>query len=176
MKIKSINAKKVKGSKTPAQSKNLILIGGAIGVAVCLLLFLFYTFVYFPLIKTAYYSDSANGSTPQWLLILPTVTGHTFPLFSHFIVEGMPAVTTKFCKATNPLCVNWAAGNMNMADCDTLWMMEGTAGCCVEKIMTPDETCSEKVEIVGFIILAGLLLVIYFIIGAVAALLIQKRK
>ncbi|MBI4453735.1 hypothetical protein HY636_03770 [Candidatus Woesearchaeota archaeon] len=168
---------KKRNIKTFVQSKKRILIGGAIGVAICLLLFLFYIFVYFPLIDTVYYSDSTDGSTPQWLLMPPTITGHSFPLFSHFIIEGT-SVTTMFCKATNPECVNWgnwALLNKDMAGCDTPWIMEGTAGCCVEKIMAPDESCSEKVEIAGFAILAGLLLVIYFILGAVVALLTQKR-
>jgi hypothetical protein len=156
------------------KSKKKTLLGGAIGVIICALLFVFYIYVYFPTFQTG-----DNDTEPSWLLVTPLVTGHAFPLLSHFLVEDSSIVKV-FCKATNPNCVNWAAGNVpgckipqSEIDPET---GEKVAGCCMTQIMTPDESCREKVEVAGFIVLTVLLTVVYFAIGSIIAWQIQKRK
>lgn len=64
--------------------------GGIIGVIVCVVFFLFYLFIYFPVIDKIYANDIAKyGGTPGWTLVLPTYTGHFFSLFSGFMLEGV---------------------------------------------------------------------------------------
>ncbi len=161
-------------AKKGNNSKKTIWLGGAIGVVVCALLFLFYQFVYFPAFQTA-----DNDTDPSWLLIPPTITGHVFPFTSHFLIEGFSVVNV-FCRATNPECVLFATEHEK--DCTKPWVSEDpdtgekTAGCCLSQIMTPDESCAEKVDIAGFIGLTILLAIVYFIVGALIAQQIQKKR
>jgi hypothetical protein len=70
--------------------KSFWLRGGIIGASVCVSLFLFYLFIYFPVIDKIYANDIVKyGGTPNWTLALPTYTGHFFPFFSGFIAEGL---------------------------------------------------------------------------------------
>jgi hypothetical protein len=70
--------------------KSFWLRGGIIGVIVCASLFLFYIFLYFPVIDKVYANDIIKyGGTPNWTLVLPMYTGHFFPFFSGFIAEGL---------------------------------------------------------------------------------------
>ncbi len=135
-------------------SKKIWLRGGIIGIFVCLILSLFYLFLYFPLI------DSIQGSAmSNSFLIPPLITGHAFPLFSTFIIPyGW------LCEFTEPSCINWAAKGVPGA---TPWTLEtGEQGYCVEQIMNPTSQCAEVSEMLGFWGLVILLFAIYFVIGA----------
>lgn len=69
--------------------RSLWLRGGITGVIVCVVLSLFYLFVYFPVIDKIYANDIVKyGGTPNWTLTLPMYTGHFFSFFSSFILEG----------------------------------------------------------------------------------------
>ncbi len=150
------------------RSKENTILSAAAGLIVCLLLFLFYYFVYFPGFQKIY-----KDETPGWIMIAPTLTGHAFPAFSHFIVEGSPAVPM-FCEYKNSVCVQWSAGNSD--SCARPLVMEGTAGCCLQQVMTPDEGCREKVEWVGFGIFSVGLFVIYALVGAFLGNKILNRE
>ena len=64
--------------------KPLWLSAGMAGMAVCVLLFVFYITVYNALL-IGFFPD---GMLPGYSLILPMVTGHFFVLMSHFVAEG----------------------------------------------------------------------------------------
>jgi len=150
-------------------SRKLWLRGGIIGVIVCIVLFLFYIFIYFPAIDKIYAEDiEAYGGTPAWTTNVPLVTGHLFPLFSGFIVPyGF------LCEFTEPICTLWSAVNEPGG---VPWTMEGQAGYCIQQTMTPTNSCDNLSETVGFLGLAAMLLGIYFVIGAAIGGFIQKRK
>ncbi len=160
-------------------SKELWLRGGMIGAVVCVILFLFYLFVYFPVIDTIYAERLATeGSTPTWATAIPLVTGHFFPLFSHFIVEGY-SVVPMFCEETESHCVSWVAEEYAPESgvlCTIPWTEEGIPGCCVRLIRTPTSACDKRVEEVGFFALVLMLIGIYFILGALIGWIVQKRK
>lgn len=70
-------------------SEKTWLKSGVIGIVICATLFLFYIFVYFPIIDRIYADDIAKyGGTPNWTLSIPFYTGHFFPFFSSFMLEG----------------------------------------------------------------------------------------
>ncbi len=148
------------------QSKESTVLGALAGVIICLLLFLFYYFIYFPGFQKIY-----KDETPGWIMLAPTLTGHAFPAFSYFIVS--PAVPM-FCESKNPLCVQWSAGNSD--SCAIPLVMEGTAGCCLQQVMEPDESCREKVEWFGFGVFSVGLFVIYALAGAFFGKKILKRR
>jgi len=144
-------------------SKKLWLRGGIIGVIICLVLGLFNLFVYFPMINSVY-----RGMIPNWALIPPMITGHAFPILSHFIVPyGW------LCKFTEPICTSWS---MESASGSVQWTMEGQAGYCIQQTMTPTSACADLSEMVGFWGLVLLLFSAYFAVGAVIGLIIQKKK
>lgn len=156
------------------QLKKPWLKGGIIGAIVCILLFFFYMFAYFPLINTIYADDIAiKGYSPEWTTTIPLVTGHLFPILSHFIVEGSP-INGMFCKPVEPICARWEADIT--PNCISWTLESGEVGCCVEQVMEPTAACTERVEMVVFLIMSFLLVVVYFTIGAVIALIAHKRK
>jgi len=144
-------------------SKKIWLRGGIIGVIVCLVLGLFNLFIYFPIINSVY-----GGIIPNWVLIPPMITGHTFPMLSHFIIPyGW------LCKFSETICTGWSAESAPGA---IPWTMEGQAGYCIQQTMTPTSSCADLSEMVGFFGLILLLFVMYFVIGAIVGLIIQKKK
>ena len=145
-------------------SKTLWLRGGIFGVIICIILFLFNTFVYFPLIDNIY-----GGNLPQWALIFPMLSGHLFPLFSGFIVPyGF------LCKFTVPICTSWSAFRESGS---VPWRLEtGESGYCAVQTMTPTNACANLSEMIGFWGLAILLLAAYFILGAIIGRVIEKRR
>ena len=149
--------------------KKLWLRGGITGVIVCLVLFLFYIFMYFPAVDKSYTEDTAAYSgTPAWTTTVPLVTGHFFPLLSGFIIPyGF------LCEFTEPNCTLWSATD---GAGGSPWIMEGQAGYCIKQTRTPTDFCANLSEAVGFWGLAALLTGVYFVIGAVIGGLIQKRK
>lgn len=148
------------------KSKRLWLRGGILGVIICLILLPFNLFVYFPLIVSSY-----DGMIPSWALIPPMITGHAFPLLSHFIVPyGF------LCEFTEPICTHWSVKDLAGPNCVPWTSSEGDAGCCIEQTMTPTNTCANISEMVGFFGLLTMLLVAYFILGAVIGRVIEKRK
>ena len=57
------------------------------------------------------------------------------------------------------------------------WALEtGEAGYCVVQTMTPTDACANLSEIIGFLGLLLLLLVVYFILGAIIGMIIEKLK
>jgi hypothetical protein len=144
-------------------SKKLWLRGGIIGIIVCLVLGLFNLFVYFPIINRVY-----EGMIPNWVLLPPTITGHAFPIFSHFMIPyGW------LCKFTEVTCTSWSVESAPGA---IPWITEGQAGYCIQQTMTPTSSCADLSEIVGFFGLVILLFVAYFLIGTTIGLIIQKKK
>ena len=69
--------------------------------------------------------------------------------------------------------LNFAGEGFN---CDLPEFIEGTATCCIGIDYGPSEKCAERVEIVGFLTIALLLLTVYFFIGAGIAQRYDKRK
>lgn len=157
------------------QLKKPWLKGGIIGAIVCILLFFFYMFAYFPLINTIYADDIAiKGYSPEWTTTIPLVTGHLFPMLSHFIVEGSP-IGSMFCKPIEPSCVRWEADIT--PNCFSWTLESGEVGCCVEQIKEPTTACTERVEMAVFLIMSFLLVVVYFVIGAgIGHIMYGKRK
>ncbi len=144
-------------------SKKLWLRGGIIGIIICLVLGVFNLFIYFPVIDSVY-----GGMIPNWVFIPSMITGHAFPILSHFIVPyGW------LCKFTESACVSWSAESAPGA---MPWTMEGTPGYCIEQTMAPTSSCADLSEMVGFFGLILFLIVVYFAIGAIVGLIIQKRK
>ncbi len=147
-------------------SQKVWLRGGIFGVIICVVLFLFNLFVYFPIIENVY-----GGVVPGWALIPPTVTGHTFPILSHFIIPyGW------LCKFSEPICTHWSAKDSAGPNCVPWTDSEGGAGCCMEQTMTPTTACANLSEIAGFWGITILLLVAYFMLGAIIGRVIEKRK
>lgn len=160
------------------------------GVAVCIALLLFYLFAYFPLIDKIYAEHierkegtpacfERSGGAPAWTTSIPLYTGHFFPLFPHFILEGN-SVVPSFCQATEPHCVSWVSTELAQEEgLDCLpWIEEeeGVPGCCKEQIMQPTMACEERVEALGFFALLLLLAGVYFIIGAAIGWVVQQRN
>lgn len=148
-------------------SKKLWLRGGIIGAVVCIVLFLFELFVYLPAVDKFY--EDAGGPPPGSAIPL-FVTGHVYLIFAGFISE--PA--RLLCKFTEPFCASWSAVQEPGSE---PWKLEtGEAGYCVLKTMTPTTACANFAERVWVVWIAALLLGIYFSIGAIIGLIIQKIK
>jgi hypothetical protein len=159
--------------KQQSTMKKTALFGGIIGVVFCVLLFIFYIFVYFPI-----FSTENDDTDPSWLYLPPTITGHTFVLLSPFLFEASPIVDIA-CKAESPSCLHWMAGNIPGCTISKTELDDsGTPipGCCMKQIMVPDESCRERSGLVGIVILSVLLALIYFLIGALVAWIIRKRR
>lgn len=151
-----LNLRSIIKSKPPLR-------GGIIGIIVCLILFLFNLYVYFPLVT------DAEGVISSWALVPPLITGQLFPMFSIFIVPyGL------FCEFTEPTCVRWSAG-YSYPDCIP-WEMEGVQGCCQEQVMQPTAVCDKLSDQIGFIGLSVLLFLGYFLVGALIGKYVWKRK
>ena len=148
-----------------SDSKRNWLIGGAIGVLVCILLFAFYWLIFFPIIPAIEYKYGEDHR--DWEVIVPMATGHIFPMVSSFMVEGSP-LPQLFCKATVPVCISWSA-TANGLPCDEWTIDTGEIGCCMEKIMTPETACTDRLELAVFIFFSACLLLAYFIAGAAIA-------
>lgn len=146
--------------------------GGIVGAAVCALLFGFYLFLYFPAI---YLSVQANPDReePSWELILPTATGHIFPFMTHFAIEGS-SIPDAVCKETETHCLAWSLeyenGGVPWTDA------EGGAGYCLMQETSPLSSCVERVEGAASMIALIALESVYFAIGAIVAVVIEKRK
>ena len=149
-------------------NKKNILIGGFIGLTLCFVLFLFYNLTYFPALEKKY-----GDTQPQWTILLPTATGHMIPYISHFLIEGSPLIPL-FCEATEPVCVSWGAGTNSL--CQEPWSIDGLAGCCNEKILSPGAKCSDKVEFIFFVIISIMLCAVYFLIGCLVSWRVIKKS
>lgn len=136
---------------------------GIIGVIVCLVLGLFNLFVYFPIINNIY-----GDNIPEGALVLPMITGHAFPILSHFIMPN-----SWLCKSSVPTCISWSAENTPGG---VPWTVEGKEGYCTQQTMSPTESCANFSEIANFSLITLILFVIYFGIGAIIGLIIQKKK
>ena len=144
--------------------------GGIIGALVCLALGLFYVAVYFPIV------ENDNGSLPNKALALPLVTGHVVPLFSGFIIPH-----DLFCPKTEVNYSSWMAKGVPGLETDDLpecvpMVKEGVDGCAYGKYTSATIDCahvSEKIVTVGSIVL---LFVVYFVLGSIIALIIEKKK
>ncbi|MBI2147348.1 hypothetical protein HYU19_02605 [Candidatus Woesearchaeota archaeon] len=141
--------------------------GGLVGISICIALFFFYILAYFPLVQN-------ETGIPNNALILPMVTGHAFPILSHFIVPyGF------LCEFSEEHCTAWSsyqAISKQDSDCLKPMVMEGVEGCCTTLTPQPTSFCASLSEGVGFFGLGVLLLGIYFGIGAAVGKIIQKWK
>jgi len=145
----------------------LWLRGGLIGVGICVALFFFYISVYFPLVEN-------DGGIPDNALILPMITGHAFPILSHFIVPyGF------LCEFNEKHCTSWSSYeviNEQGGNCVKPMVMEGVEGCCTIFTLQPTSFCASLSEGVSFFGSLILLLGVYFGIGVVIGKKIQKNK
>ncbi len=147
--------------------------GGIIGAAICVLLFLFYFFAYFPVIDKVYAEQLATqGSTPAWTTSLPIFTGH---LIFAFLVEPMGYSLSKQVCASHPVCNNWVHADL-APGCTLPWKEEGIDGCCISPDTAPAEPCGRYVRNITSLSLILLLIGIYFLIGAGIGWLVGKRK
>lgn len=144
--------------------KKTWLKGGIIGLFVCLVLSLIYIFMYFPIIEKLY-----GDAIPSWALIAPMITGHAFPLFSIFFVPyGL------FCRFTELICTSWSISN---GPGGVPWTLEtGEKGYCLNQVMTPTSFCEGVSDAIGFWGLVVLLFALYFLVGALIARFIEKKK
>lgn len=154
-------------------SKKSWLKGGIIGIAVCLLLSLFYAEIYFPILDKVY----GNNKPSDQALLLPLTTGHIFPFLSGFIVPyGF------LCKPTVPFCTEWSISPNGLPERLTAspdgvpWTENGQQGYCLNVIMQPTTMCANISGQVGFWGLALILLASYFVVGAIIGWGIGKRK
>ena len=122
------------------------------------------------------------------ILLLPTITGHIFPLLSHFIVEGS-SLTSQFCPSTEQHCLYWISEEFFMSE-DFMaeeiaieenrecipWTSERVSGCCVDLEMSPTTACADRVEMGVSLGMSVLLVFVYFVIGAGIGFVVQKRR
>ncbi len=134
--------------------------GGIIGIIICLILFLFNLYVYFPLVT------NAEGVVSSWALVPPLITGQLFPMLSIFIVP--------YGLFTEPTCVLWSA-EYSYPDCIP-WETEGVQGCCQEQVMQPTAACDKLSDQIGFIGLSVLLFLAYFLVGALMGKYVGKMR
>ena len=153
------------------QTRQLWLRYGIIGASLCIFLFLFYLLVYFPIFGLIF-----EGEESDIILLLPTITGHFFPLFSHFIVEGS-SLTNQFCPSTEEHCVYWMAEEIAVEENRECvpWISEGVSGCCAQLEMSPVAACADRVEMGVSLGMSALLVFVYFVIGAGIGFIVQKR-
>ena len=151
-------------------AQKLWLRGGIIGAVVCVALFLFYTFIFFPIINNLYEEDiESYGRTPTWTTTIPLLTGHLFVFFSHDL-----APSSLLCKSTEPMCLRWESAELTSSGVPMV--IDGQVGYCVDQVMVPAESCAELSEQVGFWMFALLLILIYFGLGAAIGGSMQKGK
>jgi len=144
------------------------IIGGSIGVLVCIILFAFYLLAYFPMMKGL----NDRGYDVNASMFPAFLTGHAFPFLTHFIVEGSPLIG-KFCPAVQKECTAWNAGTMPGYE---PWVMDNTTGYCTNLIMVPKAECADKIEQTSFIVMSAMLIVVYFLLGVFITWLIPKIK
>ncbi len=124
------------------EKNRIALIGGLIGIMICLLLFVFYMFVYFP-----YLQKDSDQSLLSYQFSLPAITGHLYPMMSHFLVEGAN-FTSDICPNVDTVC--------------NIWTLESG---CIESTPVPDANCIDKLDQVISLILTGILIACYFVVG-----------
>lgn len=146
--------------------------GGIVGAAICALLFGFYLFIYFPTLYATVQVDP-SGDEPSWSLVLPTATGHILPLMTHFIIEGS-SLPKKVCTETETHCISWTS---EYAGGGVPWSSEeGSSGYCLEQATSPLASCIERLEGAASLIAIVFLELAYFIVGAILAAAIERRK
>ncbi len=142
--------------------------GGIIGVAVCTAMFFAYPLIYFPMVENDVGLSNAA-------MILPTATGHTFPMFMHFILEGS-SVPGQICTEREIHCVSWSLEYEEGVTVVPWIDPEGGAGYCLQQESTPLSSCTDRVEAAASIFSIALLEAIYFIAGAGIAVAIQRKR
>lgn len=141
--------------------------GGAIGVLICTALFPFYSSIYFPFVDSqGWHSDS--------VLIMPTISGHALPIFTHFIVEGS-SISTNLCLKTETHCSNWASEDSEGQGIP-LGDPPGSKGYCMKQEISPKSSCLNRIEDFTIFISIAFLEGVYFAIGAIMAIIFDKRK
>jgi len=157
--------------------------GGIVGVIVCTLLFGFYLFIYFPMVQerqrileTNSEINNAIREEDDWELAMPMFTGHLFVMLSPMILEGAPtSLLTSLCPETETHCVYWSLENDTGVG-TPLVDPEGGAGYCLEQQTTPKSSCVGRVEgWIPFITFASLE-AMYFTLGAIVAVAIERRN
>ncbi|MDO8643006.1 MAG: hypothetical protein Q7R76_05525 [Candidatus Woesearchaeota archaeon] len=137
--------------------------GGVIGAALCVVLFLFYLFVFVPLTHSVYSDQIAStGFAPEWTTNIPLYTGH---LIVAFYIEPLGGEFASSVCPKEPNCYSWSAADF-VPNCATPWKMEGQNGCCTGLAYVPKEPCAQYVQNGTGIALSLLLVGIYFVVGA----------
>jgi len=157
--------------------------GGIMGLAVCALLFGFYLFIFFPtlfFIRTNY--PTAENTIERVGIIVPTATGHSLPFLMHFFIEGT-SFPAQICTETETNCVRWSleyeAGGIPLVDenKDRIFTdPEDGAGYCLQQETRPLPECTDRVELAATLLAFSLLEAVYFIIGAVIAIIVERRR
>lgn len=136
--------------------------GGIIGAVICVVLFVFYLFVYFPIIDKAYADQlEKTGASPAWTTTIPLSTGH---LWLYFLHDGAYGLASSICP-TEPQCYSWSVPDL-APNCLVPWKEEGIQGCCTGLDYVPKRPCTTYVENATMIMFILLLIGIYFLLGA----------
>lgn len=146
--------------------------GGLIGACICAALFVFHYLIYFPVILRPPQTD-AGTSQPIAGLVIPTLTGHTLPLFTQVALEGS-SITEFLCTENTTECRHWS---LEYEANGVPWTnTEGGAGYCLVQETVPLSACVERVQIGAFLLAVFLLESLYFFIGAIVATFIEQQK
>lgn len=149
---------------------------GLKGVAIGILLLLFYLGVYYPLIQEY---AAVDGMVANSYELLPMMTGHGEIFFLAFAFHDLP---WSICPKTEEQCFSWAARE-TVPDTEPCipWILDDPesgkqSGCCVGKDMTASEVCTAPLEaIIGLFFLA-VLLGLYFSLGVLYWWVRWERK
>ena len=137
-------------------------------MVICIALFLFYIFAYFPILKNFSTSEKAQSMS----LLLPTITGHSIPLLSGFFTRVDPLINP-FCPRNQLNCALWQKDTTN---CQNYWVMNETLGCCARLESIPEESCVQRVQTTAFFVLCAMLIFFYFGLGIFVGWLIYKKN
>src|SRR3989338_829360 len=147
---------------------------GVITSCICILLFLVYLYIYFPLIAQ---TNQAWPHTriPEWGYTPTLLTGHLFVFLS-----GMSTPVELFCQPTEQKCFHWQNKDMvpKESECISWPDLSGDKnlqGCCLDLNKVPSSACTENAQQTWGWMLAIALFLVYFSIGAVLGLIIQRK-
>ncbi len=143
--------------------------------AICILLFFVYLYIYFPLI-TQTNEAWPHPRIPEWGYTTTLFTGHLF-----VFISGMTTPIELFCQPTEQKCFHWRNKETMPKDSECIpWPdLSGDnnlQGCCLDLGKVANSTCGQNAEQTWGWMLAIGLTGIYFVIGAVLGLIIQRRK
>src|SRR3989344_1583045 len=146
---------------------------GIKGLVIGMLLFFFYIGIYLPILDQVY----GRNPLPNWTITPMMITGHHYLIFAHFIIESS-SLFDRFCPKEfycYSRTAKWVVEEEG-GDCSIPVDLEGQPGCCIGYDYGPTGECVEQVEKAGFLSIAFMLLLIYFVIGAVISAMIARFR